>query len=182
MSTRPLLILALACGLAGAAAAAELTGVVVSADPTSITLRQDDGTETTHSVAPGVSIRGSDGTTLDPGALANQRVQVEVDEASRVTAIELADSADVGRMGGDVSAAPPADPAEAPDDAAAADDPTGGAEDRAAQAGDPAAPDPAGGEMARAELPDTAGPVALVALIGGGILAAAYATRAYRRR
>jgi hypothetical protein len=173
MSTRPLLILALACGLAGAAAAAEMTGIVVSADEQTITLRHDDGTEMTHQLAPGVSIRGAGGTTIDAGELANRRVQVEVDEASRVTAIELADAAE---------AMPPgAEPREGVDDPTAAAPTDGGAE-RAAEAGDPAAPDPAGGEMARAELPDTAGPVTLVALIGGALLAAAYATRAYRRR
>jgi hypothetical protein len=193
MSIRPLLTLALACGLATAAAAAEMTGTVVSADEQSITLRHDDGTEMTHRLAPGVELRGSDGGALAPVEITNRRVQIEVDEAARVTSIELADAdeaaaqgatagTEAGRMGDDTGVMPGADPTA--EDAAADDDPTmtGGTEERAAQAGDPAAPDPAGGEMARAELPDTAGPVTLVALIGGALLAAAYATRAYRRR
>jgi hypothetical protein len=173
MIIRPLLTLALACGLAGAAAAAQMTGTVVSADPQSITLRHDDGTEMRHPVAPGVQVRGPDGETMRPAELTNRRVEIETDEASRVTSIEVADT------GADAAAAG----AEA-EDRMAQDDPTatGGTEERAAQAGDPAAPDPAGGEMARAELPDTAGPVTLIALIGGAVLAAAYATRAYRRR
>jgi hypothetical protein len=158
MKMKALLTLALACGLAGAAAAAQMTGTVVSVDPQSVTLRYDDGTEMRHPVAPGIEVRGPDGGVMRPAELVNRRVQIEIDEAQRVTSIEVADASD---------------------DAAAA---TGGTEERAAQAGDPAAPDPAGGEMARAELPDTAGPVALVALIGGALLAAAYATRAYRRR
>lgn len=157
MRIRSLMAFVLACGLATAAAAAELTGTVVSADEQSITLRHDDGTEMTHRLAPGVTLRGEDGAALRPDAMMNQRVQVEVDEAARVTSIELADS--------DGAAMPP-----------------GGTEDPTARAGDPAAPDPADGEMARAELPDTASPVTLAALIGGALLAAAYATRAYRRR
>ena len=158
-SIRLLLTLALACGIAGAVAAAEMTGTVVSADAQSITIRHDDGTQQTHPVAPGVTVRAEDGTALRPTELMSRRVQVEVDDQSRVTSIELA----------------------------AADDPmdrgvTGTTEERAAQAGDPAADDPARGEMARSELPDTAGPVTLVALVGGALLAAAYATRAYRKR
>jgi hypothetical protein len=193
MRIRPLLTLALACGVAMAAAAAEMTGTVVSADTQSITLRHDDGTEMTHQLAPGVTLRGGEGGAMDPRELTNRRVQIEVDDAARVTSIELADTGDAGtpgatagaeagRMGDDAAAAPGADPTEPADDAAAAADPTGGAEDRAAQAGDPAAPDPARGEMARAELPDTASPVTLIALVGGAALAAAYATRALRRR
>jgi hypothetical protein len=180
MKFRLLLTLALASGLATAAAAAELTGTVVSADEQSITLRHDDGTQMTHRLAPGVTLRDEAGAALEPDALANRRVQIEVDEAARVTSIELADAGEAGmpgaagRMGDDDVTAQVDEPTAA--------DPTGGAEERAAQAGDPAAPDPAGGEMARAELPDTASPVTFVALIGGALLAAAYATRAYRRR
>jgi hypothetical protein len=179
-----LVTLALACGIAGAVAAAEMTGTVVSADAQSITIRHDDGTQQTHSVAPGVTVRDESGTPLRPMELANRRVQVEVDDQSRVTSIELAD-ADEGE-----AAAPGADPMDRtaqPEAEDRMDDPadrgvTGTTEERAAQAGDPAADDPAGGEMARTELPDTAGPVTLVALVGGALLAAAYATRAYRKR
>ena len=176
-----LVTLALACGMAGAVAAAEMTGTVVSADAQSITIRHDDGTQQTHSVAPGVTVRDESGTPLRPMELANRRVQVEVDDQSRVTSIELAD-ADEGE------AAAPGDPtgrtAQPEVEDRMDDDMDRGTtgEERAAQAGDPAADDPAGGEMARSELPDTAGPVTLVALVGGALLAAAYATRAYRKR
>jgi hypothetical protein len=157
MRMKSLVTLVLAFGLATAAAAADMTGVVVSADGQSITLRHDDGTLMTHQLAPEVTLRDADGVAVTPDELANRRVDVEIDEAARVTSIEVADA--------DEAAMPPS-----------------GAEDRAAQAGDPAAPDPAGGEVARAELPDTASPVTLAALIGGALFAAAYATRAYRRR
>lgn len=191
MRIQLLLSLALACGLATAAAGAEVTGTVVSADDQSVTLRHDDGTEKTHQLAPGVTLRDESGVTLDPNELVNQRVQVEIDDASRVTSIEMAEAGDTGmpgaagRTGDDPAAAPRMGTAQERGAQAGdptAMDPTGGAEDRAAQAGDPAAPDPAGGEMARAELPDTASPVTLIALFGGALMAAAYATRAYRRR
>ena len=160
MRTKVALAFALALGLATAAVAAESTGTVVSTDGQTVTLRLDDGTQVTHPIAPNVTIRTDEGTAIGSADLAQKRVQVELDESNRATSIEVVT---------EDTAAAPASPGD-PNAMARDDDPD-------AMARDDDDPD----TMARNELPDTASPIALTALVGGLMLAAAYAARALRR-
>jgi hypothetical protein len=159
MRTKVALAFALAFGLATAAIAAESTGTVVSVDGQTVTLRLDDGTQVTHPIAPNVTIRTDEGTAIGSADLAQKRVQVELDESNRATSIEVVteDTAAAPARSGDPNAMARDDD---PDAMARDDDPD---------------------TMARNELPDTASPIALTALVGGLMLAAAYAARALRR-
>lgn len=145
MPTRFMLTLMLACGLATAASAADSSGMVLAADGDTITLRLDDGTQVTHTLAPNVTIRAEDGATLTASDLAQREVEVQLDASQRATEIQVTSTEGA---------------AAAQRDLAAGDTTT----------------------LAQRELPDTAGVVPLVALIGGAALAAALGVRALRRR
>jgi len=155
-------------------------------DGMNVTLRHDDGTQMTHPLAPNVTIRTEDGQTVSAMDLAQKRVEVELDDVNRITSIEVA-SDDTGAGG--VAADEPAGTDE-PGAGAVADEPTAtppAAQEpgMAREADEPAMAREAEdqpGAMARAELPDTASPLPLAAIVGGLSLTAAFAARAYRRR
>jgi hypothetical protein len=177
------LVLACAMALGLATAAAAETGTVVSVEGMNVTLLHEDGTQKTHTLAPNVTIRTETGETMaatDLARLAQKRVEVELDDADRITSIEVAaaGAAEPGVAGEPapteepVAEEPTATPPVAQEEPAMEREMEPGAMER--EADEPT--------MARAELPDTASPLPLVAIVGGLSLAGAFAARAYRRR
>lgn len=175
------LAFAMALGLATAAAAE--TGTVVSVEGMNVTLRHEDGTQKTHPLAPNVTIRTESGERIaatDLGRLAERRVEVELDDADRITSIEVAGegAAEPGVAGQPGATEEPV--AEQP----TATPPVAQQEPAMEREMEPSAMEREADEprMAQAELPDTASPLPLLAIVGGLSLAGAFAARAYRRR
>ena len=163
MRTKALLLsLALTFGLAAAAYAADESGTVLSVNDTQITLRLDDGRQVTYPLASNVTVRAEDGQPLAMADLSQKRVNLDLDDQQRAAEIEVvSDQANAAAAQNDPTAAAPSNPAG--DERAQADQPPQG-------------------DVAQNQLPATASPVTLTALLGGLSLVAGGVTRALRRR